>query len=150
MALAISVIIMINGYKIVRASLAGIMDEADMALLKKLVITLNQNRRNNWIDLHNLRVIKYGATLHVDCHLTLPWYMNLHEAHAEVDELEALVISTFGDNIELFVHTDGCLPFSCSVCIKTNCSVRVHAFTHQVEWTLDNILSNQKHNAPLT
>jgi cation diffusion facilitator family transporter len=150
LALAISVIIMINGYKIVRASLAGIMDEADMALLKKLVITLNQNRRNNWIDLHNLRVIKYGATLHVDCHLTLPWYMNLHEAHAEVDELEALVISTFGDNIELFVHTDGCLPFSCPVCIKTNCSVRVHAFTHQVDWTLDNILSNQKHNAPLT
>jgi len=141
---------MVNGYKIVRASLAGIMDEADMELLKKLVTTLNQNRRNNWVDLHNLRVIKYGATLHVDCHLTLPWYMNLHEAHAEVDELEALVISTFGDDIELFVHTDGCLPFSCPVCIKTNCSVREHAFTHKVTWTLDNILSNQKHNAPTT
>ncbi|WP_288097016.1 cation diffusion facilitator family transporter [Hydrotalea sp.] len=150
LALGISAVIMVNGYKIVRASLAGIMDEADMELLKKLVTTLNQNRRNNWVDLHNLRVIKYGATLHVDCHLTLPWYMNLHEAHAEVDELEALVISTFGDDIELFVHTDGCLPFSCPVCIKTNCSVREHAFTHKVTWTLDNILSNQKHNAPTT
>ncbi|RTL48205.1 MAG: cation diffusion facilitator family transporter [Sphingobacteriales bacterium] len=148
LALGISAVIMVNGYKIVRASLAGIMDEADMELLKKLVTTLNQNRRNNWIDLHNLRVIKYGATLHVDCHLTLPWYMNLHEAHTEVDELEALVIKTFGDDIELFVHTDGCLPFSCQVCIKTDCHVRQHAFTQKVTWTLDNILSNQKHNAP--
>lgn len=148
LALGISAVIMVNGYKIVRASLAGIMDEADMELLKKLVTTLNQNRRNNWVDLHNLRVIKYGATLHVDCHLTLPWYMNLHEAHTEVDELEALVIKTFGDDIELFVHTDGCLPFSCQVCIKTDCHVRQHAFTQKVTWTLDNILSNQKHNAP--
>ena len=149
LALSISIVIIINGYKIVRASLAGIMDEADMELLKKLIVTLNQNRRNNWIDLHNLRVIKYGATLHVDCHLTLPWYMNLHEAHTEVDALKALVIHTFGDNIELFVHTDSCLPFSCPVCIKTDCKVREQPFTHCVIWTLDNILSNQKHNAPL-
>ena len=33
--------------------------------------------------LHNLRVIKYGSTLHIDCHLTLPWYLNISEAHRQ-------------------------------------------------------------------
>ena len=61
------------------------MDEADIELLKKLVQLLNANRRENWIDLHNLRIIKYGGTLHMDCHLTVPWYLNVREAHAEIE-----------------------------------------------------------------
>ncbi|MEI9956488.1 MAG: hypothetical protein WDM90_09355 [Ferruginibacter sp.] len=44
---------------------------------------LNDNRKRNWVDLHNLRIIKYGPTNHLDCHLTVPWYLNVHEAHAE-------------------------------------------------------------------
>ena len=55
-----SVVIIYNGYKIIRKSLAGIMDEADMDLLKDIVVLLNNNRKENWIDLHNLRVIKFG------------------------------------------------------------------------------------------
>jgi cation diffusion facilitator family transporter len=148
LAFAISIVIIYNGYKILRSSLAGIMDEADMKLLNLLIFTLNQNRRNNRIDLHNLRIIKYGNTIHVDSHLTLPWYLNLHEAQQEVDELEALVMKTFGKDIELFILTEGCQPFSCPVCIKQDCPIRQQAFTHQVVWTLDNILANQKHNAP--
>src|SRR5690349_10136892 len=49
-----SFIILYTGYKIIRTSLAGIMDETDKALLHKLVKLLNENRRENWVDLHNL------------------------------------------------------------------------------------------------
>jgi cation diffusion facilitator family transporter len=144
-ALVMSLFIMYNGYKIIRASLAGIMDEADMELLKRLVVLLNSNRRTNWIDLHNLRVIKYGVVLHIDCHLTVPWYMNIHEAHKEIDMLIVLIKKEFGDAIEMFVHTDGCLDFSCSICTKEDCRVRQHLFRKRVEWTLENIISNKKH-----
>ena len=146
-AALISLFILFNGYKILRVSLAGIMDEADMELLNKLVLVLNKNRRENWIDLHNLRVIKYGSTLHVDCHLTVPWYLNVHEAHKEIDALSDLIKQEFGNAIELFVHTDGCLDFSCPICIKTNCTKRLHPFNKKIEWTLKNIVSNQKHHA---
>ena len=71
-ALTISCLILYNGYCIIRKSLAGIMDEADENLLQQFVVILNANRGVNWVDLHNLRVIKYGSTLHVDCHLTVP------------------------------------------------------------------------------
>lgn len=144
-ALGMSVLIIFNGYKIIRSSLAGIMDEADIILLDKFIVVLNQNRRENWVDLHNLRVIKYGALLHVDCHLTVPWYLNVHEAHLEIDELATLIKKEFGDAMELFVHTDGCLPFSCTVCTKNNCTVRQQPMKERLEWTLQNIISNQKH-----
>lgn len=144
-ALGMSVLVIYNGYRIIRTSLAGIMDEADMQLLKRFINVLNDNRRANWVDLHNLRVIKYGPLLHIDCHLTVPWYLNVHEAHLEIDALAALIKQQFGDAIELFVHTDGCLPFSCTICTKTDCSVRQQAMKERLDWTLENIISNQKH-----
>jgi len=145
-ALIFSFVIIYTGYKIIRKSIAGIMDEADEELLKKMVIMLNGNRKENWIDLHNLRIIKYGGTLHLDCHLTVPWYLNVHEAHTEIDELSTLVKKEFGESMELFVHSDGCLDFSCAICTKTACTVRKHWFEKKVEWTMANISSNNKHS----
>ncbi|MEO6317041.1 MAG: cation diffusion facilitator family transporter [Chitinophagaceae bacterium] len=147
-AIIFAFIIIYTGYGILRSSLAGIMDEIDKELLSKLVVLLNKNRRVNWIDLHNLRVIKYGGQLHIDCHMTVPWYLNVHEAHVEIDALTSLIKKEFGDSIEFFVHTDGCLDFSCHICNKADCPVRRHPFEGRVEWTLSNIISNKKHGLP--
>ena len=144
-ALTMSIFIMRSGYLIIRQSLAGIMDQQDMDLLKQMVRVLNDHKKVNWIDLHNLRVIKYGSKLHIDCHLTVPWYLNVHEAHAEIDDLTSLIRTDFEDSVEFFVHTDGCLPFSCRLCNKFTCPVRQFAFDHNIEWTLDNLLSDKKH-----
>lgn len=144
-AIGFSFFILYTGFSIVRRSVAGIMDEADEALLKKLVKVLEKNRKENWIDLHNVRIIKYGSTLHLDCHLTVPWYLNVHEAHQEIDILAALVRKEFGDSLELFVHSDGCLDFSCRVCEKKDCAVRKHPFEKRIEWDLHNLVSNEKH-----
>lgn len=137
--------IMYSGYRIIRSSIAGIMDEADVKLLNRMVQVLQRNRRENWVDLHNLRVIKYGSVLHVDCHLTVPWYLNVHEAHREIDALAELIQREFGESFELFVHSDGCLPFSCRICDKTGCTERKNNFEQKINWTLENVSSNKKH-----
>lgn len=144
-AILFAVYIIFTGYTILRRSIAGIMDEVDTKLLTRLVQVLNANRRANWVDLHNLRVIKYGSVLHIDCHLTVPWFLNVHEAHREIDVLAALVRKEFGESLELFVHSDGCLPFQCKICNKTDCNARQHNFVHSIEWTLENISQNKKH-----
>lgn len=144
-AFVFAIIIIISGYKILRSSIAGIMDEADDALLEKVVAFCQTSRRENWVDLHNLRIIKYGGTLHLDCHLTIPWYLNIHEGHNEVDALDKIVRDNFGDSVELFVHTDGCLDFSCKICSKSNCPERKHDFVKKIDWTVENISSNTKH-----
>jgi cation diffusion facilitator family transporter len=145
-AILFAFIIMFTGYKIVRSSIAGIMDEADIELMKRMVLRLTTNRRENWIDLHNLRIIKNGGMFHVDCHLTLPWYLNVHEAHIEIDALSYLVRNEFGEAMELFVHSDGCLDFSCSICTKQVCNVRKHPFEKKIVWTMENISTNTKHH----
>ncbi len=144
-AIGFALFILFTAYRILRSSVAGMMDEADLKLLGRMVQLLEANRRVNWVDLHNLRVIRYGATLHVDCHLTVPWYMNVHEAHQEIDALAELIRFEFGESMELFVHSDGCLPFQCHICNKQDCPVRQHAFEQRVNWTLENISQNKKH-----
>jgi cation diffusion facilitator family transporter len=145
-ALIASIVIIITGYRIIRKSIAGIMDEADLDLLQEMVTVLEHNQQENWVDLHNLRVIKYGGQLHVDCHLTVPWYLNVHEAHAEIDKLAILIKTEFGDAIELFVHSDACLYFQCNICAKYDCHVRQKPFEKRVEWNLKNLLSDAKHS----
>ena len=145
-ALLFALIIIFTGYKIIRISVAGIMDEADERLLKELVTTLNENRNVNWIDMHNLRIIKYGPTLHLDCHLTVPWYFNVNEAHKEIDTLSQLVRKKYGESMELFVHSDACMNFSCAICDKFECTVRQHSFEKNIKWTMGNISKNHKHD----
>jgi len=141
-------IILYTGYHILRKSVAGIMDEADMQLLQEMIGYVNQHRHRNWIDLHNLRVIKYGGLLHVDCHLTVPWYLNVLEAHKEVEALTSLIRSRFGEAMEFFVHTDACTDFACRICTKEECPVRKHDFEERVEWTLANVVANKRHQSP--
>lgn len=136
-ALLMSMMIMYNGYKIIRQSLAGIMDEADMDLLTKMVEVLNNHRHANWIDLHNLRVIKYGSLLHVDCHLTVPWHLNVLDAHAEVKALESLIKKEFSDTLEMFVHVDASAADTAAIQDDPSC---------RPEWTLKKILANKKHS----
>jgi cation diffusion facilitator family transporter len=145
-ALLFSLFILYTGFRILRTSLAGIMDERDHELLSQLVKFADKHRSSNWIDLHNLRIIKYGSVLHIDCHLTVPWYLNVHEAHTEIDKLGKIIRDTFGDSVEFFVHSDGCLPIGCPVCIKQDCPVRHHAFRKRIEWTVRNVELNEKHN----
>ena len=145
-AILLGIWVVYDGYKILRASLAGIMDEADLALLENVIAEMNANRNDQWIDLHNLRVIKYGSQLHIDCHLTMPWYLNVHEAHIVMDQFTDLIKRKFGDSVEFFIHIDGCMHFSCAICNIQNCEKRQNSFQKKLEWTMENVLANTKHH----
>jgi cation diffusion facilitator family transporter len=144
-AIAISLWIIFIGYQLIRKSLKGIMDEADDDLLAELITTINKVRQDKWIDIHNMRMIQYGPVLHVDCHMTLPWYLTLEEAHHEIDTLDKSINQLHPGELEFFIHADPCIPTSCKICTISDCKVRKEAFTKKVEWTLETLLINQKH-----
>lgn len=144
-AILLTCLLLYTSYSILRRSIAGIMDEADQQLLQEMIAYINKHRRENWVDLHNFRVIKYGSVLHIDCHLTVPWYLNVMEAHHEIDQLAALIRDQYGQSVEFFVHSDGCRPFQCTLCSKTDCRVRQSDFEKTIPWTLANVLQNQRH-----
>jgi cation diffusion facilitator family transporter len=145
-AIIMSVVIMLIGYRIARKSVAGIMDEADEKILVKVIDLVNNSRHPNWIDIHNLRVIKFGNVLHVDCHMTVPWYLNVREAHHEIDSLRKIIIREFGTSMEFFVHSDDCIGSCCPICIKQDCHVRQHPFSRKIHWDMANIVPNKKHD----
>jgi cation diffusion facilitator family transporter len=145
-AIIMSIVIMVIGYRIARRSVAGIMDEADEKILGKVIVLLNDHRLPNWIDIHNLRLIKFGNVLHIDCHMTVPWYLNVKEAHDEVDTLRMLIQSEFGAAMEFFVHADYCISNCCLICIKSECTVRLHPFVKKIEWDIQNVIPNKKHD----
>lgn len=138
-------VIVFTSMNILRSSFAGMMDEADHSLIKEIVAYIDEHRRPNWIDLHNLRIIKYGAVLHFDLHMTLPWYLDIREAHIEQDILEQLLRQKYGNQIEIFAHVDPCQEFSCRLCTKENCTVRQHPLERKITWTAENAAQYHKH-----
>ncbi|GAB3016483.1 cation diffusion facilitator family transporter [Niabella terrae] len=148
MALLVALFVIYQSYHIIRRSVAGIMDEADSRLLTGMVAFIDARRRSNWIDIHNLRVIKYGSILHLDAHLTVPWYFTTREAHREIDIFSGLIRQQYGQSLELFIHTDGCLEeLQCRICIKNDCSRRKFPLERRIRWSLENVVTNEKHNS---
>ena len=89
--------------------------------------------------------IKYGSVLHIDCHLTVPWYLNVLEAHKEVEALQQLIKSEFGDAVEFFVHTDGTYPVSCPVSFNKDGTTASTPIIEKKYWTLENIVKNERY-----
>ncbi len=144
-AMLIAIIILVTGYKLVRRSLSGIMDETDMQLLNDVIAYLQTNRRAQWIDLHNLRVMQYGDVMHLDAHMTLPWYYTVKDADAEIHVLEEMIKQHFDNKVEVFVHIDACQPYQCKLCAVTNCPHRQAPFIAQHEWNRENVWYDSKH-----
>ncbi|MBC8154405.1 MAG: cation transporter [Bacteroidetes bacterium] len=145
LSLALSVIIIYNGIAITRQSVARLMDETDTRTLDRIVSVLNAQKQPTWIDVHNLRVQKYGADLHIDAHLTMPYYWSLVQTHDEIHRFEETLQAGFQSEVEIFVHADPCLNQCCHYCRVTDCPVRAFPFVRDVEWTSGNLPINQKH-----
>jgi cation diffusion facilitator family transporter len=144
-AASFGIFIAVTGTRILRKSIGGIMDETDFELIAALTGHLQSHRTSRWIDVHNLRIIRYGRSLHVDCHLTLPYYLTLQETHDEVEALEDVIKDFFGSPTEVFVHADPCRPVCCHLCEIANCPVRKHPFEQRVTWEATLLVKNSKH-----
>jgi len=144
LSILVAAYILFSGYKLIRRSVSGLMDETDFAVITEIVKVLNDKRRDEWIDIHNFRAQKYGHELHIDCHLTLPNYFNLIQVHNEVKLVDKLINKEV-TKTELFIHTDPCLPECCYYCSMPNCPIRSEAKTEDITWTMDKIIRNKKH-----
>ncbi len=136
-----------NGVKIIRKSIGGLMDEANVEVLEKVVDILKVNQKTEWIDIHNMRIQEYGSDIHIDCHLTLPNYWTLEKVHETVHEFEEILGQEFPSHVEMFIHADPCMPECCHYCKVPNCPIRQSPRTTTIDWNKVNLTLNQKHFA---
>ncbi|WP_332453270.1 cation diffusion facilitator family transporter [Chryseobacterium aquaticum] len=144
-ALGFGCYIIFVGYKIVRKSLSGIMDEQNPELLNNIIDLLEKNRHTEWIDIHNMKIQQFGSSLHIDAHITLPYYYSLREAHNEMENVILLLAKNTSRTVEFNFHMDDCKTISCPVCQIMDCPVRKQSFVKKVKWTAENVTRIEKH-----
>lgn len=98
--------IMYTGIRIIRDSVGGIMDQADPELIGEIQNYLHAHKRDTWIDIHDMRAIRYGRSIHVDMHITVPNNLTVLESHNEHHIIKALLKQKYGDDIGLIIHFD--------------------------------------------
>lgn len=146
LAIALALHIIFSGYSLLRKSLDDLMDKADPDLIEKIASVLEKERNSRWIDMHHLKAQKYGSSLHVDCHVTMPFYLSLEEVHDEIKNLEKTFNKHFGHKVEISVHTDPCMQKSCAICHVADCNFRQEAFVKHIPWNSANLIANRKHS----
>jgi cation diffusion facilitator family transporter len=145
-AIIFAFIILYTGYKIIRKSVGGMMDEFDTEIIEQVTEILNQSRQAAWIDIHNLRVIDYVGFYHIDCHLTVPRYYSVEQGHDVLESLTKVLNQHFESRVEFFIHVDPCIDTQCSLCAVSTCKIRQKPFERVLELNQENLLSDTKHS----
>lgn len=145
LAIIFGFLILFAGLGILKNTIANLTDKADEESLKKMLTAINQNMRDDWINIHNLKIIKYGSNYYVDCDLTLPKFYNISEGHRAYDKLKAAMHENFSDKMILSIHFDPCNDKQCKFCKMQNCPVRSAQFEHKELLTINNMTEVELH-----
>lgn len=139
LALVFGSIIVRTAIVILRKTVADLMDKADVKILGCMLSLLVINRREDWVDIRNVKVLKYGNAFFVDCDLTLPWYYDIRTGHNVCVEVGNVIAEKFPEHVRLNIHTDPCREENCPGCMLTDCGYRLHPFVRGKEFTLGKI-----------
>ncbi len=139
MAILFGIFILYTGYTVLKSTINGLMDEADVDVLNILVDTITQKRRLTWINIHKLTYLKFGHVSHVDLHLTLPWYYNMNEANKEIVILKDIIRKNLPeDEIDISIQSEPCTSKMCGQC-NLSCIHRTSDFKDARIWTTEQI-----------
>jgi cation diffusion facilitator family transporter len=128
------------GAGLVRQAIANLMDQADPAILESIASALAGARRPGWVEVHNLRSWRTGDFHHVDCHLTLPRFWDLEQAHQAGDGVAAAVQVGLDGPADVIVHLDPCVPDCCSYCDYEPCPARATDFNELADWSASSVV----------
>lgn len=100
---AISLLLIVNGIKLIRTTMDDILGKQDKALSSKIMaLVMNQK---NILGAHDLLLHDYGPNRSIaSVHAEIPSHMTLTDAHRIIDDIEKLVMNECA--VDLVVHID--------------------------------------------
>ena len=143
-AVVFGAIIMVTGLRVMRQCVDDAMDRADFGLVSDVTDAINEYRHDDWIDVYDLRLLKYGPRMHIDVHVVLPRNMQVSDLGMEVSELEEALERRFGDAVELSMVAVPCRDYNCRYCSR-NCFERCADFERRVVWTAEMLCCDKPH-----
>ncbi|WP_058247833.1 cation diffusion facilitator family transporter [Tropicibacter naphthalenivorans] len=107
LAAIVAVNILWSGWKVIRSSVGGLMDESvpesDLAVMRELISA----NADGAVEAHDLRARHAGSATFVEFHLVVPGEMTVDEAHGICDRLElALQEEIHGATVTIHVEPD--------------------------------------------
>ena len=138
-AILVALNIFITGYKLVRESVGGLMNEVDVETLKLMSDKIISIRKPEWIDIHELRFWKSANNTFVDFHLVLPFYFTIKEAHRS-DELVLAEMNKIIPGTQVKIHLDYCDFNLCKFCEFSECTKRENPIENKSEWDQNRLI----------
>jgi cation diffusion facilitator family transporter len=145
-ACLVGINILVAGTQLVRQSFSRLMDASDPLLLGRITDVLERHRRNEWIDIHQLRAWQAGHFINVDLHLVLPRDLSMDRGHTEAKAVELLLVEHFKGNASVLVHMDPCDESLCPLCRQAACRWRANKFSDMPVWTRDHLVRSATDN----
>lgn len=145
LAACLAIWLLIEGVRVVRRAVGGILDEASPELLDEIALELEAVRAPGWTVPHHAKVHRLGQSIHIDLHIVFPRFWSLEETHEETVRLERALRDRFGQKSEVMVHMEACRPEGCVACDLEDCPVRSDAFVGRKSWTGESISKSFRH-----
>ena len=101
----VAVNILWSGWKVVKSSLSGLLDEAVPEETLTAMRSVISAAATGAIEVHDLKTRHAGKMTFVDCHLVVPGTITVNEAHAMCDAIEQAVRDEFGD-VTITIHVE--------------------------------------------
>lgn len=143
LAMLFGVIIIITGARVIWKSFNEIMDRADVELLARIARDLSNNRRSEWIDVHHLRVLKYGNVIHVEMHVTFPSDFTIIQIEDSKSGIIEVMVKEFGEKVDVIIMPEPCRGFCCLHCSR-ECVNRTMDCIGAVIWNSDTLTQDMQ------
>lgn len=105
LAVAVAFYILFSGWKIIRSSVGGLMDEAPDAPIRQRIRELVADHATGAIEAHDLRTRTAGRFTYLEFHLVVPGDMRVDQAHAICDRIEEALRREMG-NLRVTIHVE--------------------------------------------
>lgn len=134
-------VLCVSGYKILVHSGNVLLDSYDKTLLDQLLELFEKHRRPGVIHIHHTRIIRSGSFHHIECHMVVPEFWTIAQAHDFSEEFESDLIEDYPVGGELRMHLDPCRRAYCKNCELADCPIREAAFEHRHHFSFEELIS---------
>lgn len=131
-AIIFGFVLCISGAKILIRSGYVLMDGLDKETLQIIAKLFEKNYRPGVIDIHYTRVIRSGSFHHIDCHMVIPEFWSVAEAHYFSDAFDMSFLKDYPVEAELRIHLDPCRRVYCENCEVDDCPIRMKDFVKRI------------------
>lgn len=135
------IVLCFSGLKILIHSGNVLLDSYDKTLLDQLRDLFEIKRRPGVIHIHHTRIIRSGSYHHIECHMVVPEFWTVAEAHDFSERFEADLLLDYPVKGELKLHLDPCRRVYCENCELEYCPIRRAPYIKRQQFTFEEIIS---------